>query len=47
MPEVREKLVAQGTDPVATRPEEFARQIRMEIDKWGKLITQLGLKLEQ
>jgi tripartite-type tricarboxylate transporter receptor subunit TctC len=46
IPEVREKLLAQGTDPVATRPEEFARQIRVEIDKWGKLVKQLGLKLE-
>ncbi len=46
LPDLREKLVTQGTEPVATRPDEFAAQIRAELEKWGRLVRQLGLKPE-
>ncbi len=47
LPDLHDKLVTQGTDPIATRPDEFAAQLRSEIRKWSALIKQLGLKLEQ
>lgn len=37
-PDVREKLLAMGADPVGGTPEEFGRFIQGEITRWGKLI---------
>ena len=36
--EVREKLKAQGVDPVGNTPEQFAVYIRQEIVKWAKVM---------
>jgi tripartite-type tricarboxylate transporter receptor subunit TctC len=35
-PEVRERLIAFGLEPVASTPEEFDSWIKTEIAKWGK-----------
>ncbi len=43
-PEVKEKLVAAGTDAMATTPEEFAATIQSEMAKWGKLIRGAGIR---
>ncbi len=43
-PEVKEKLVAAGTDAMATTPEEFAATIKSEMAKWGKLIREAGIR---
>lgn len=44
--EVRERLVAQGAEPGGGTPEEFARFIRNEITKWGKVVKAAGLRVE-
>jgi tripartite-type tricarboxylate transporter receptor subunit TctC len=41
--EVREGLLAQGSDPVGSTPEEFGRHLRNEIDKWAKVVQASGL----
>jgi len=46
MPEVRQTLVSQGNDPVANTPEEFARVIRADIEKWGVIGRRLGIRLD-
>jgi len=43
-PEIREKLQAEGAEPVGGTPEEFGALIRAEIEKWGKVIRAAGLK---
>ena len=40
--ETREMLGKQGFDVVANSPEEFARWIRLESDKWSKVIRASG-----
>jgi tripartite-type tricarboxylate transporter receptor subunit TctC len=45
-PEMREKLTGLGFDVVASTPEEFARDIRVEVAKWTKVIKQAGIKVE-
>jgi tripartite-type tricarboxylate transporter receptor subunit TctC len=40
-------LSADGADPVGNRPEEFAAYIRAELAKWGKVVKDGGLQLEQ
>jgi tripartite-type tricarboxylate transporter receptor subunit TctC len=41
--EVREGLLAQGSDPVGSTPEEFGRHLRNEIEKWAKVVQASGL----
>jgi len=41
-PETREALGRQGFDVVASSPQEFARWIRAESDKWSKVIRASG-----
>ena len=45
-PDVREKLAADGAEPVANSPGEFSRHIRSEFEKWGRVIKGAGLRAE-
>ncbi|MBX3662982.1 MAG: tripartite tricarboxylate transporter substrate binding protein [Burkholderiales bacterium] len=45
LPDVRERLSAQGAEPVGGKPEEFAAFIRSEQVKWRKVIQDAGIKL--
>jgi len=45
-PEFRERLQAQGFDPVGSSPEEFRAFIRSEIAKWGKVVRDAGIRPE-
>jgi len=46
LPEVKERLIGLGAEPVGDTPEEFAAFIRAEAAKWGKVIKALNLKIE-
>jgi tripartite-type tricarboxylate transporter receptor subunit TctC len=46
LPEARDALLAQGAEASPTTPEEFALFLRKEIDKWGKVIKEAGIKSE-
>jgi tripartite-type tricarboxylate transporter receptor subunit TctC len=46
LPEVRDRLAADGADAVGSRPDEFAAYIRAELAKWGKVVKTGGIKLE-
>lgn len=45
-PAVKEKLAAQGAEPVANSPAEFAAQIKVEFDKMKAIVSKKGIKLE-
>jgi tripartite-type tricarboxylate transporter receptor subunit TctC len=45
-PEVKERISADGGDPMPSTPEEYAKDIEREDAKWGGLIRKLGLKVE-
>jgi tripartite-type tricarboxylate transporter receptor subunit TctC len=46
LPEVKEKMVAQGQTPVGNTPEEFAANVRADLPKWEALIKASGAKVE-
>jgi tripartite-type tricarboxylate transporter receptor subunit TctC len=46
MPDVREKLVELGFDPIGGTPAEFAALLASEMDKWAKVIKAAGVRLE-
>ena len=45
-PEVREKLYAQGVEPVGGTPQEFTAFLNAETAQWAKVIKASGLKPE-
>jgi tripartite-type tricarboxylate transporter receptor subunit TctC len=46
VPDVREKMLAQGFEPVGDAPEEFAQFIREEIARWAQVVKSAGIKPE-
>lgn len=46
IPEVRERVIAAGTEPATTTPEEFAAYIREETKKWGEVVKAGNIKLQ-
>ena len=44
--EVTEQLLAQGAEPVGNSPQELQQFLRMEIDRWTKLIEQANIRAE-
>ncbi len=44
--EVREKMLALGSEPAANSPETFTQFIREDQAKWAKLIKDQGIKIE-
>jgi len=44
MPEVKERLTAAGIDAAGGSPEDFAKFIRAELDKWGPVVKTAGVK---
>jgi tripartite-type tricarboxylate transporter receptor subunit TctC len=45
-PEIRKKLVEQGADPVGNSPEEFDRQLREEVARWGEVVKVSGARAD-
>lgn len=44
LPELRKQLLDLGAMPVGGTPDDMAAYIREDLEKWGKLISQLGLR---
>jgi tripartite-type tricarboxylate transporter receptor subunit TctC len=46
-PDLRDKLVQMGIDPVGSTPDQLAQFLGDEIAKWAKVINTAGVKAEQ
>jgi tripartite-type tricarboxylate transporter receptor subunit TctC len=46
MPDTIERLSGAGTDPFPGSPDQFAAFLKSEIEKWGKVVKAIGLKLD-
>jgi tripartite-type tricarboxylate transporter receptor subunit TctC len=45
-PDVKERLTVLGFKPVANTPDQFGARIRLEMDKWGKVVHDAKLRIE-
>jgi tripartite-type tricarboxylate transporter receptor subunit TctC len=45
-PDIRDKLAADGSEPVGSTPEAFGRHIKSEVAKWNKLVKDAGIRTE-
>ena len=45
-PDVREKLLAQGAEPMPGTPEAFGKFMQDEMAKWAPVVKQAGVKLD-
>ena len=45
-PAVRERLATLGFRPVANTPAEFTARIKLEMEKWGKVVGDANLRIE-
>ena len=45
-PDVKERLAVLGFKPVANTPDEFSARIKLEIEKWGKVVRDAKLRIE-
>jgi len=46
MPDVREKLVGLGAEPVGNTPDEFAALVKGEVVKWAAVVKQSGARVD-
>jgi len=46
IPDVKERVAAQGNNVIGDTPEQFAAFIRREFDKWGGVVKAANIKLE-
>jgi tripartite-type tricarboxylate transporter receptor subunit TctC len=46
LPDVRQRLAVLGFEPVASTPEEFTTQAKVEFDKWAKVIRASNIKAQ-
>jgi len=46
LPDVKERLAVLGLDPVGGTPEEFTAQMKLEMEKWAKVIQAARIKAE-
>jgi tripartite-type tricarboxylate transporter receptor subunit TctC len=45
-PEVRAQLASEGADPVGNTPEQYAAHIASEVQKWGRLVRERGIRAD-
>jgi tripartite-type tricarboxylate transporter receptor subunit TctC len=46
LPDMKERLAALGLDPVGSTPDAFATQMKLEMEKWARVIRAAKLKAE-
>ena len=46
VPEIKERMVSQGFEPVGSKPAEFAAFIKEEIPRWEAVVKKAGIKGE-
>lgn len=46
LPDVKEKVTGLGFDIIASSPQQFAAQIKTEVEKWSKVVKSAGIEVQ-
>ena len=46
LPDVRARYAVLGIDPVGNKPEEYAEQLKADLDAWGPVVKKANLRIE-
>ncbi len=46
MPDVRERLAAQGAEPAGNTPEEYAASLKADLARWAKVVKTANIRAE-
>jgi tripartite-type tricarboxylate transporter receptor subunit TctC len=46
MPDVRERLAAQGAEPAGNTPAEYAALLKADLDRWAKVVKTAGIRAD-
>ncbi len=46
VPEIRDRLLRDGIEPIGSTPEQYAEHIKKEAVKWGKVVKDSGARVE-
>jgi tripartite-type tricarboxylate transporter receptor subunit TctC len=45
-PEVKDRLASQGTETIASTPEQLSAHVRTETAKWENVVKRAGIKAD-
>ena len=45
-PDTQQRMRALGAEPVSSTPEAFAAYVKMETERWGKVVRANGIKAQ-
>ena len=46
LPDVQERLAAQGFDSIGTNPEQFGEVLRVDVERWRQVVKAAGLRAD-
>jgi tripartite-type tricarboxylate transporter receptor subunit TctC len=46
LPDVRARYAVLGIDPVGNKPDEYATQIRADLDGWGPVVKKANVRID-
>ncbi len=46
LPEIRDRLLRDGIEPVGGTPEDFQAHIRREMEKWGRVVREAKVAVQ-
>ena len=46
LPDIRERFASVGLEPTPGTPEDLARQLKREVERWAMVVKKAGVKVE-
>ena len=46
LPDIRERWMALGTEPLHNTPEQYAAYLKADVGKWAKVVREANVKID-